>query len=228
MGGRGDTLPGQQRKGSPSSVTRRAARRCLSPRWSLTSTGRVISTRRSRRAAPAAVQHRRSPRRRSTRSPDRLCLSYAALQALFDAGALDALVTVPGTIFVVGPGGHVHRTASGATQLQGGRWTRRILAAATLRAAGAGPCRAVDRRDASPRPVPLPTSRTSRTRTDAGLGPAGESRRPLELGLSFRQALLDDPDLLLLTADFFVASDIGSHPQQVPGLGLVFEPRQRP
>jgi hypothetical protein len=150
----------------------------------------------------AALPADKSPAKPLDELPERIALSYAPLQRLFDTGLLEALLRIDGLQIEVGP------ATMGTVRWRHDALRREAeaadLASGVHRAVGAG------HRDGwvllipRPRVVGLPD-----VREQANADWMREVRRePLERGLSFRQALLDDPDLLLLAADFFVASEI--------------------
>jgi tetratricopeptide (TPR) repeat protein len=144
--------------------------------------------------------------------PNRLCIAYGPLQVFFSAGALDALLSIDTLELVVGPQ---------AMALVRGRWAslREVVEAADLastvhRAVGAGIAEKWIMSLVRPRVRNLPDLRDPHESESA----QRLDREPLELGLSFRQALAEDSDLLLLTADFFVASNVGSHREHLAKL----------
>jgi tetratricopeptide (TPR) repeat protein len=145
--------------------------------------------------------------------PARFAITYAPLQSFFSADAFEALLESVPDGLVVGP----------ETMRVLRNWRKGLrqavyaaeLATAAQRAVGAGIAEGwVDASFVRPSISDLPDVRDTQDVEEA----RRLYREPLAQSLSFRQALVDDPELWLLTADYFVTSAMGDHINLVQAL----------
>jgi hypothetical protein len=140
----------------------------------------------------------------------RVGITFAPLMTFHQAGALDALLSAIGESLVISPRTHAllkERRLTLMREVQAAE-----LAIAVQRTVGAGISAGwIEAKSARPTEIP-------------GLPPAfnqsGEAlfRKPLARALSFRQKLREDPELILLTADYIVSAPFGVARQAVLSL----------